>query len=142
MKKLDNLNELKKTMIKTSKIKEVKTMEQQVKKMVGDILRRAVREVPEYGDFAIVYEEFKNPDKTLEATDFMLKIVKPPKNIEGHEKIRNIELVAYKLPLPYKVTRIIGTGTKDDVLKQLEAPEFIANVEDAFKAMSRSLTDI
>ena len=124
------------------KSKEVKTMKKSVEKLINTIRARAEREVPEYGDFSPVYEEFKNIDKTLEATDFMLKIVKPPKNIEGHEKLRYIELTAYKLPLPYKVTRLIGRGSKEEILKQLEQPEFFAKVEESFKSMSDNLKDI
>ena len=124
------------------KIKEVKTMETQFKKLIKDVLIRAEREVPEYGDFKPVFEEFKNTDKALEATNFMLRIVKPSKNIQGHEKIRNIELVAYKLPLPYKAERIVATGSKDDILKALGTPEFTQKIEDAAKSLSKSLSDI
>ena len=79
---------------------EVPLMKDKVKNMVKKITLRAEREVPEYGDFAPVYEEFKNTDTSLKATDFMLKIVKPPSNIKGHEKLRYIELSAYQLPMP------------------------------------------
>ena len=123
------------------KIKEVKNMEQHVKKMVNDVLVRAEREVPPYGDFAPVFEEFKNSNPALDATHFMLKIVKPPKTIEGHETIRNIELTAYKVPTPYKSSVIVETGSKDDIMQKLKNPEFFKEVEEQFTNLSHDLSD-
>ena len=50
----------------------------------------------------------------------MLKITKPPKEVEGHEKKRYLELVAYNLPSPYIAEKVIGHGTKEDILKKLK----------------------
>ena len=72
----------------------------------------------------------------------MLKISKPPKNIEGHEKIRNLEVVAYKLPHPYKAERIIAAGNKEDILKQLKSDEVYSKIESAVKSLSHDLEDI
>ena len=123
------------------KSKEVKTMEQHIKKIVNDVLSRAEREVPPYGEFAPVFEEFKNTNSALDATHFMLKIVKPPKNIEGHETLRNIELTAYKVPTPYKASVIIKSGTKDDIIEKLKTPEFHKEIEESFKTLSHDLND-
>jgi len=121
--------------------KKIITLEECVKKFTKKLSSRAEREVPEYGDFAPVYEQFANPDKNLGATDFMLKISKPPKNIAGHEKIRNLEVVAYRLPLPYKSERIVATGNKEDILLQLKDPEFVEKIQKAAKSLSESLDD-
>lgn len=122
--------------------KEIKTMEEHIKKMVQDILTRAEREVPEYGDFAPVYEEFKNPLKELCATDFMLKITKPPKHIENHEKKRYLEVVAYKLPAPIKSTRIIAVGEKDTILSKLKDKEILEKIDKAVRELSENLNDV
>ena len=119
---------------------EVTTMKQHIEKMIKDVYARAEREVPEYGDFKMVYEEFKNPDKNLCATDFMLKVVKP--NLKGYEKVRNLELVAYKLPLPYKADRIIATGSKEEILEKLKSNELQSEIEQAVKELSKCLDDI
>lgn len=119
---------------------EVNTMKQHIEKMIKDVCIRAEREVPEYGDFKMVYEEFKNPDKELCATDFMLKIVKP--NLKGYEKVRNLEIVAYKLPLPYKAERVIATGSKEDILKKLKSNDLQAEIEKAVKDLSKNLEDV
>ena len=119
---------------------EVTTMKQHIEKMIKDVCKRAEREVPEYGDFKMVYEEFKNPDEALCATDFMLKVVKP--NLKGYEKVRNLELVAYKLPLPYKADRIIATGTKEEILEKLKSSELNSEIETAVKELSKCLEDV
>ena len=100
---------------------EVKTMKQNISKMVEGLLEKAKdsRALPSYGDFSPLYTEFKNPDATLCATDFMLKIVKPHNSIEGHEKLRNLELVAYKLPSPYIAERLLACGTTEEILEIL-----------------------
>ena len=118
---------------------EVPLMKDKVKNMVKKITLRAEREVPEYGDFAPVYEEFKNTDTSLKATDFMLKIVKPPSNIKGHEKLRYIELSAYQLPMPYKISRLIAKGTKEEILQQLKEEDFFETITKNFSEMSRNL---
>ncbi len=122
--------------------KEIKTMEEHIKKMVQDILARAEREVPEYGDFAPVYEEFKNPLRELCATDFMLKITKPPKHIENHEKKRYLEVIAYKLPTPIKSTQIIAVGEKEDILSKLKDKETLEKINKVVRELSENLNDV
>lgn len=123
-------------------VKEIKTMKEQIKKMVNDILQRAEREVPEYGEFTPVYEEFKNMDAELVATDFMLKITKPPKNIENHQTRRYLEVVAYKLPLPIKSTRIIAAGTKEEIIKALKDETLCEKIDKAARELSDNLIDV
>lgn len=121
--------------------KEIKTMEEHIKKMVQDLLKQESY-ITEYGDFSMVYSEFKNPLKDLVATDFMLKVSKPPKHIENHEKKRYLEVIAYKLPAPIKSTRIIAVGEKDDILKKLQEPEIIKTIEKAARELSENLEDV
>lgn len=122
--------------------KEEKTLDSCIDLYTKKLLARAEREVPEYGEFTPVYEQFANPDKSLSATDFMLKIAKPPKTIQGHEKIRNLTVVAYRLPLPYKAERIIATGNKDDILKELQSPEVFDKIRQAANSLSYNLEDV
>ena len=124
------------------KINEVKNMEEHIQKMVKDLFKRAEREVPEYGDFKVVFEEFKNPDKSLCASDFLLKIVKPPKNIEGNEKLRNLELVAYKLPSPYMAERLLASGSKEEILKQLQSDDMLRKIKEGTESLSYNLSDM
>ncbi len=123
--------------------KEIQTMETNVKKFLHAAIEKInTPRIPEYGDFTPFYEQFANLDKTLGASDFMLKISKPPKNVEGHQKIRNLEVIAYKLPLQYKAERIVATGTNEELLKQLKSPKIVEKIQNAAKNLSESLDDM
>lgn len=115
-------------------------LETSTKKIIKDLLARAEREVPEYGGFKLVYEEFKNPDKNLHATDFMLKISKPQG--ASDEKLRFLEAVAYDLPKPYISERVLASGNKEDILKALQDKELEQKLVETFKTLSKNLEDI
>lgn len=133
-------NRVKINIIPKNSKKEGNKMKEHIEKMIKDVYARAEREVPEYGDFKMVYEEFKNPDKDLCATDFMLKVVKP--NLKGYEKVRNLELVAYNLPMPYKAERIIATGSKEEILEKLKSKDLQTELEKAVRELSKNLEDV
>lgn len=121
---------------KTTDIK--KCLENTIKK----IYDRAEREVPEYGDFAAISEKFSNPDKSLNATDFEIKLFKTPKNIEDHQILRDIVINAYNNPSPYAAQKLVAVGTKSEILEKLKSKEFLADVIDAVKSLSNNLKDI
>ena len=120
----------------------VKSFDRSIEESIKMLLERAEREVPEYGEFSPVYEQLKNTDKSLCATDFVLKITKPPKNIENHEKIRNLEVSAYRLPYQYRAERIVTTGDKDAILKALSSKDLSVKVKSALVSLSESLEDL
>lgn len=124
------------------KANEVKNMDELIKKMVADLLARAEREVPEYGEFRVVWEEFKNPDKTLDATDFLLKITKPPKGLEGNEVERYLEAAALKQGSAYGAESVIGFGTKKDILNKLKEEDLCEKIKEKFIQLSKSLEDV
>lgn len=119
--------------------KEKPSMLELVKKHFNQIKLRAEREVPDYGDFASVYERFANPDNNFKASDFIIKIVKPPKNITNNEKIRNLEIVAYNLPSTYKASAIIATGTKEELLKKFNDENICKEIEMGLKSLAKDL---
>lgn len=129
---------------KTTRINNMKKVEQNlesnIENMVKKLFARAEREVPEYGSFKLVYEEFKNTDKNLNATDFMLKISKP----QGaeNEKLRFLEAVAYDLPKPYISERLIASGNKEDILKALKNDNLKTELAEVFKNLAKKLEDI
>ena len=137
------LNNIKQA-VSTQKTNEVKSMKQQVETMVKALSEKAKdsRALPTYGEFSPLYTEFKNPDPNLCATDFLLKIVKPHNSIQGHETLRNLELVAYKLPSPYVAERLLACGTTEEILKALENPEILAKIETSLVSLSKSLSDV
>ena len=134
------MNEINPINIKQPNIKfkgktEMQTLNEMTKEL-AEKLKNRDREVPEYGDFRIVSEEIENPDKSLPATNFVLQISKPSKNIENHEKLRDLKAVAYNLPHPYKAEILLATGSKQDVLKALEDEEILENLPKIFKKLA------
>lgn len=115
------------------------TFEDKIQKMIKDLYTRAEREVPEYGDFKMVYEEFPNPEKSLCATDFMLKIYKPI--TKDSEKMRNLEAVAYNFPHPYKAERTLVHGTKKEVLDALKSKDLPEKLMEIFKNLAEHLSE-
>ena len=134
---------IKKPIVK-AKSNEVMNMRQNITSMVRGLLEKAKdsRALPNYGDFSPLYTEFKNPDSNLCATDFMLKIVKPHSSIEGHEKLRNLEIVAYKLPSTYIAERLLASGTTEEILEALKDPNLLNKIESATQSLSISLEDV
>ena len=130
--------------IKTKGVKNMKKLEQNLEsytdKMVEKLFARAEREVPEYGAFKLVYEEFKNPDKNLKATDFMLKISKPEN--APNEKFRFLEAVAYDLPTPYIAQRVLASGDKAEILNALKDSNLKKELPQILKNLSEELENI
>ena len=138
-------NRVNKTEFQGVKPKGAADMDKLIKKMVDDLLKRAEREVAEYGEFGkngMIFEQFHNPDKGLIATDFMIKISKPSNAVEGHEKKRYLELVAYNLPSPYIAEKVIGHGSKEDILNALREEGLCEKIKQEFVELSRDLEDV
>lgn len=123
--------------------KEQFDMEKKVRELIADLRRRVVSEVPEFGEFEIVHEEFKNLDTSIEVTDIMLKVTKPPIGLEGNERERYLELVLYNLPTnPYKNESVVGFGLKKDILAKLDQEELVNTIMRKIPQMARDLNDI
>lgn len=121
---------------------EVKTMEQSLKEMIKNVLARAEREVPEYGDFAPVYENIKNHNKNLCPSEFQLKIESIPKGIENAEITRVLKLVAGKDGSSYSSSRSIAYGTKSEILDLLKSQEILSKIKNAAVKLSEDLSDM
>ena len=118
-------------------------MEQLIRKMIRDLRELVDENVPDVGHFDVVYTEFKNTDKGLGVTDWMLKVTQPPKEIEPSETKRYLELVAYNLPSPYIAESVIGYGNKKDILKFLMQEEVLLDkIKGKMPNLARNLEDI
>ncbi len=138
---MDRINPINKILSKgISKMHEEElTLEEKIQKTVKNLLARAEREVPEYGDFKSVYEEFPNTDKSITATDFMLKINKPL--TKGSEKMRNLIAVAYDIPHPYKTEQTLTHGTKQEILDALRSNDLPKKLEKIYKELAEHLSE-
>ena len=118
-------------------------MEKLIRKMIRDLRELVDENVPDVGQFDVVYTEFKNNDKGFEVTDWMLKVTQPPKEIEATEGKRYLELVAYNVPSPYIAESVIGYGGKKDLLTLLLQEETLAaQIKEKMPKLARDLDDI
>ncbi len=109
------------------------TFDEQVSKIIKDILVRAEREVPEYGDFRPVREFMPNLDKgTTAVGKYGLSIYKMPKDVVPDPKQRFIEAAAYVPRGDYKATLIVDSGNKKEILEKIKDPEFAEKLNDAY----------
>ena len=118
-------------------------MEKLIRKMIRDLRELVDENVPDVGQFDVVYTEFKNNDKGFEVTDWVLKVTQPPKEIEPSETKRYLELVAYNLPSPYIAESVIGYGGKKDILTLLLQEEIlVARIKERMLKLARDLEEI
>lgn len=117
-------------------------METEIRNMIADLRRKVVTEVPECGEFPIVYERIPNPDKRFCLTDIMLKVTKPPKELKGTERERYLELVGYRRPSPYISESVVGFGSKQDILKRLEEETLVEKIMERLPHLDEDLRDV
>jgi len=115
-------------------------MKELVRKMIRELKELVIVQVPEVGDFEIVYAEFENPDKSFNVTHWKLKVTHPPKSIEPTETERYLELVAYNLPNPYIAESVVGFGDKQEILNVLQDEDaLISKILKKMPNLSRDL---
>ena len=112
--------------------KNEKTYEENFYEMLDKVTKRAELEVPEYGSFAPVYEYFKNNNPELPIDRYQLKVLKMPKDVVEDEKQRYIEAAVFTPASDYKANILVGSGYKDDIIKQLKSDEFPEKLNDAY----------
>jgi len=109
------------------------TYDEHVYDIIDKVAKRSEREVPDYGEFAPVYEDFKNQDPKLNFVDrYMLKVVKMPKADVPDEKKRYIEASVYSPAGDYKADVLLAGGYKDDIMKELKSKEFPEKLNNAY----------
>ena len=101
-------------------------------KMLQKLIERAEREVPEYGDFAPVYENFKNTNPNLDVDRYQLRIFKKPKSEVADETKRYIEAEVYTKAGTYKANVLLGAGKKEDIIKQLRSEGFVDELNNSY----------
>lgn len=102
----------------------IPTFAEQVENTVKTLKERAEREVAEYGDFMAVTELFPNLDKETQIGNYALKIFKMPKDVVSDPKKRYLEAAIYMPSGDYKMTMVVGSGTKQEILDMLNQPDF------------------
>lgn len=120
----------------------VKELRAKVESLIADLLIKIDRSIPDEGKFPMIYSEFKNTDKTLCLTDIMLTFKSIPEYIPNSETKRWLELVGYKLPVPYKSTVIIFKGTNEEIIRYLRQPEAVEKILSTIPQLNYNMTDM
>ncbi|MCM1265718.1 MAG: hypothetical protein NC200_05920 [Candidatus Gastranaerophilales bacterium] len=112
------------------------TFQDQVDEIVQRVAEKVEdnRIVPEYGEFSPVNEFMPNYDESTSGVvgKYGLKVYKMPKDVVKDPKQRYIEAAAYMPAGDYKADMIVGSGYKDEILKQLRDPEFPEKLNKAY----------
>lgn len=142
--KINNINfsGVKPSNVNSGLTKGVEKMEELVKKMVSDLKNKAKNKdiVPSKGDFDVVWEEFENPDKSLSATHFLLKISVP--KVPGAEDKRYLEAAAVKRGSQYGTESVICLGSTQEVLDKLNEQSIEQIIKEKFIKLAKGLEDI
>ena len=122
--------------------KGVEKMDELVKKMVADLKNKAKdrNNVPSKGPFDVVWEEFENPDKSLNATHFLLKISVP--KVKGAEDKRYLEVAAVKRGSQYGAESVIGLGSTQEIVDKLSEQGIEQILKEKFIKLAKSLEDV
>ena len=120
----------------------MKELRAKVERMIADLLIKIEQSVPDKGYFPMIYSEFKNTDRQMCLTDIMLKVQSKPEHLPNYETDRWLELVGYKLPAPYKTTRIIFKGTKSEIIEYLKRPESAEKILKSIPELNENLLDV
>ncbi|MDE6338955.1 MAG: hypothetical protein K2K97_04105 [Muribaculaceae bacterium] len=120
----------------------MKELRAKVEGLIADLLIKIKHSVPDEGSFPMVYSEFKNTDREMCLTDVMLKFQAIPEYLPDYKTERWLELVGYKLPVPYKTTMIIFKGTKKEIIEYLTQPESVEKILDAIPRLDYNLMDV
>ena len=143
----NKINNIKFSGVKPSNVnsgltKGVEKMEELVKKMVSDLKIKAKdkTKVPVKGEFDVVWEEFENPDKSLSATHFLLKISVP--KVPGAEDKRYLEAAAVKRGSQYGAECVICLGSTQEVLDKLNEQGIEQIIKEKFIKLAKGLEDI
>ena len=122
----------------------VTTMEELIKTMVKNIrsLAENNNRVPEYGDFSILEERFKNINKDFCVDEFWLEIMQAPKGVENYQKKRGLKYCASKPHSDTAMEIMIASGSKQHIMEQLDNPALIEELKELSKKLSDSLRDL
>ena len=108
-------------------------MEELIKNMIHDLQKQVEEKVPPEGDFPEVHEQHENPDKRLRLSHLILKVT--PVRLEGGENKRFLELAVMNLPYPYICEKVVGYGTKQEILDKLADEGLVQRIVDSIPEM-------
>ena len=106
--------------------REITCFEDQVDELLERVLARIEREVPEEGDFNPVLELFNNLDEESQyyVGKYGMKVYSMGKSVDADQRKRYVEAAAYIPSGDYKADIVVCSGSKEDIVKKLQDPDF------------------
>lgn len=128
--------------VAASKRQGTNMIDELIKKMVAELreIAKDTKKVPHQGEFDVVWAEFENKDKAIDATHCLLKI--SPTGVKGAENERYLEVAALKRGSGYGAESVIGYGSTNDVIRRLNEQGIEQVIKDKFIKLSKDLEDI
>ena len=115
-------------------------MEELIKKMIASLRKQVLANVPEAGEFPMVYEREENPDKTVALSHLILKVTAV--DLKGDEDKRLLELAVLNYPCPYGAEMAVCYGTTKEILVKLDEDELVERLLKLVHRLERDLEDV
>lgn len=115
------------------------TLLQQIKETLSVLLTRVREEMPEYGTFAPISEEFTNSDPLLYCGKIYLVVKHPPSFIEHYETKRYFDLVVKTPSDNSDASCYLASGNKAELLSYLANEAFFDEVQQKISEMADEL---
>lgn len=110
-------------------MKEQSELLESILMMVFELFADARTMVPDSGnDFKPVYKRLNIEGYGYKLTDIILAVNPIPKGIADYDVKRALEIKAYNLPFPMKVTRMLKSGNKSEILEYLKDKDLPAKI--------------
>lgn len=135
MKEINNNTNIKNISFKSIPQESIENFEDTLSTLQNNMLKRCELEVPEYGDFSRVKETLPNNDNSTYAGNVSL-ICEPS---EDNPQKRYL---MYNQQNPQNVkglSCLVGSGTKEDILKLLKDENFVNNLKQNSDRMSEKM---
>ena len=110
-----------------------------IQQLVFDLRERVSTEVPERGDFHVIYveHELTAPDRTL--SYFMLRVDPMPAGMQHDDVTRCLTAVGYHPSLPYQSKRTVQYGTKQEIIDLLEDENTVLQIQNLIPKLEDDL---
>ena len=105
-------------------------MKELLGKMVAGLLKKVEENVPETGNFEVVYEREDVSEMKIGLSHVILKVTTLRSDDENE---RFLELGAVDYPFPYGAETAIGYGRKQDILAKLQEPDIVETLHAKLK---------
>ena len=113
--------------------------ERLIRQMIATMRQRVQEEVPDEGDFDIIFEMIENTDDFLDGiTDIDLSVKSIPKHLEDSDTMRMLLVGVYN-GSPYMCDNCLAYGDKQKILATLDDPTLPQNIRSRLPKMASDL---